>query len=346
MKPNVKVIIIAAVAVLAVLLLVVIAPHQTKPTEVGVRVIKWSPFEKSGVVQDVYAPGATYFFPRIINEWHVFDTKLQNIEMTYTQEGGNRSSRDDLLFKTIDGNDISLDVIIAYRIDPKKAPYLLVNIADDNKDIEENLVRPLARNLTRDLFGELTTEDFYNADKRTQKSEYSKTKLNEILNPYGIIVESVLPKDYRFNEAYQKAIEDKKIADQVAERFKSEANAIVEEYNQRLEAAQGEVNKMVADIDGEYGKNRIAADAYFEQQSKIAKAIEAEGLAEAKGVEKLVQAVNSSGGDTMVKMKIAQALQGKKIFLLPFGDSGGLDVKTTDINELLKVYGAQKLAGQ
>ena len=31
--------------------------------------------------------------------------------------------------KTIDGNDISLDVIIAYRIDPQKAPYILQYVA-------------------------------------------------------------------------------------------------------------------------------------------------------------------------------------------------------------------------
>ena len=49
-------------------------PHSTKSTEVGVRVIKWSPFVKKGVLQMVYAPGATYFFPPIINEWYVFDT--------------------------------------------------------------------------------------------------------------------------------------------------------------------------------------------------------------------------------------------------------------------------------
>jgi regulator of protease activity HflC (stomatin/prohibitin superfamily) len=164
------------------------------------------------------------------------------------------------------------------------------------------------------------------------------------LNPYGIIVESVLPKDYRFNEAYQAAIEEKKVADQVAERYKSEANATVEEYRQKIQAAQGEVNKMVADIDGEFAKSRIAADAYYEQQAMIAKAIEAEGQAEARSIEKMVLALNGSGGDTMVKLKIAEALAGKPIYLLPFGDGSGIDLKTTDINDLLKVYGAKELA--
>ncbi len=329
-----------------ILLVNLFAAHSTKTTEVGVRVIKWNPFGKAGVVKTVYPPGAMYFFPNFINEWHTFDTRLQNIEMTLAPVPGSRHQRDDLLFKTIDGNDISLDVIISYRINPAKTPDILMQVADNNRDIEENVVRTIARNVTRDYFGELTTEDFYNADKRTEKSDACKARLNQVLEPYGIIIESVLPKDYRFNVAYQQAIEEKKIADQVAERYKSEANATVQEYLQKMEAARGEVNKMIADIDGEFQKSKIQADAYYDQQLKIAKAIEAEGSAEAKAIQKMVLALNSSGGDTMVKMRIAQALAGKAIYLLPFGEGGGMDLKTTDINELLRVYGAKKLAGQ
>jgi regulator of protease activity HflC (stomatin/prohibitin superfamily) len=317
-------------------------PHQTKSTEVGVRVVKWSPFVKKGVMKNIYPPGAKYFFPPVINTWYVFDTKLQNIVMTLSNRGI-RMGKDDLVFKTIDGNDIALDVIIAYRIDPQRAPDILMNVAQTNRDLEERLVRPITRNVTREQFGALKTEDFYVATKRTEKAEDAKIILNEILTPYGVIVESVLPKDYRFNVAYQKAIEEKKIADQMVERFKSETKATVEEYLQKKQQAAGEVNKMVADVDGEYAKAKINADAYYEQQTMIAKAIEAEGLAQSKGIEKMVEALNSSGGKTMVKMKLAEALAGKKIILLPLGEPGGIDLKTTDINELLKVYGVKSL---
>ena len=49
----------------------------------------------------------------MLNDWYVLDTKLYNMEMTYDPNRGDRSYRDDLLFKTIDGNDISLDVIVS-----------------------------------------------------------------------------------------------------------------------------------------------------------------------------------------------------------------------------------------
>ncbi len=317
-------------------------PHSTKSTEVGVRVVKWSPFAKKGVDPRIYSPGATYFFPAVINAWYTFDTKLQNMEMTASSRRG-RGGQDDLIFKTIDGNDIALDVILAYRIEPQKAPYILQHVAQSSWEVEERLVRPITRNVTREVFGTLKTEDFYVANKRTEKAEAVKVALNKMLNQYGIIVESVLPKDYRFNPPYQKAIEEKKIADQMAERFKSEAKATIEEYLQRMQQAQGEVNKMVADVDGEYMRAKIAADAYFEQQTMLAKAIEAEGNAESKGIQKMVEALNSSGGRTMVKMKLAESLMGKKIYILPFGESGGIDLKTTNINELLRIYGLKNL---
>ena len=332
------------IVIMIVLVTALFFPHSTRSTEVGVRVIKWSPFAKSGVIKQTYSPGATYFFPAVINDWYTFDTKLQNMEMTATVTAGVRHSKDDLLFKTIDGNDISLDVIIAYRINPVMAPDILENVAKNNRELEEKLVRPVTRNVTRDLFGELKTEGFYVSNKRMEKAELVKETLNRVLNPYGVIVESVLPKDYRLKDAYQRAIEDKKVADQMAERFKSEAKATVEEYLQKLQQAQGEVNKMVADVDGEFAKAKISVDAYYEQQDRISKAIKAEGEAEAKGIEKMVEALNSAGGKTMVKLKMAEALAGKRIYLLPSADANGIDLRTTDVNSLLNLQGIRKLS--
>ena len=112
-------------AVAALALLTGCMPYSTGATEVGVRTVKWSPFGNKGVEDKVYAPGSTYFFVPFITDWHTFDTRLQNLEMTAVTGRGDRVGRDDLLFKTIDGNDISLDVVMSYRIDPLKAPTIL-----------------------------------------------------------------------------------------------------------------------------------------------------------------------------------------------------------------------------
>ena len=179
---------------------------------------------------------------------------------------------------------------------------------------------------------------------RDEKAEHVKDDLNKMMIPYGIVIERVSTKDYRFNPAYQQAIEDKKVADQVAEQNKSATKAALEEYVKKLEDAKGEVNKMVAESDGRFRQAQIEADAYYEQQQRIASAIEAEGAAEAKGITEMNKALSGSGGEVMVKLKLAEALAGKRILLLPSGSGSGLDIKTTNVNRLLEAYGAQRVA--
>jgi len=334
---------LAIIIFVALLATFVFYPHTTGPTEVGVRTVKWSLLGKKGVEDRVYEPGAVYFFPAVLNDWNTFDTKLVNIEMTHDASRGDKPYRDDLLFKTIDGNDISLDVIVSYRIDPQKAPYILQYVAGDNFELKDKVVRTIARSRPRDVFGELKTEEFYVSDKRDQKAEVAKRALNDLLNPYGVIVERVSTKDYRFNPHYQKAIEDKKVAEQVAEQNKSATKAAQEEYLKKLEDAKGEVNKMVAEADGRFKQAQIEADAYYEKQERIAAATEAEGVAEAKGITEMNKALAGSGGEVMVKLKLAEALEGKRILLLPLSGSG-MDIKTTNINQLLQTYGVRSLA--
>ena len=318
--------------------------YTTGDTEVGVRTRKLPILGPQGVEDKVYAPGSTYFMLPYVNDWHTFDIKLQNLEMTLTASSGDRKSRDDLLFKTIDGNDISLDVIIAYQINPEKAPYILQYVAPDNKTLREKIVRTVARSKPRDIFGELTTEEFYVADRRELQAANVRKALQKILEPFGIVIKNVLTKDYRFNEEYQKAIEDKKIADQLVEKNKAAQRAAMEEYRRRLEDARGEVNKIVAAVDGEYQQATIEADAYFQKQKLIAEAIRVEAVAEAEGIREMNNAMALAGGETLVKLKIAEAIQGKKIILLPLSE-GGMNLKTTDINRLIDTMGVKSLSG-
>ncbi len=318
--------------------------YSTRPNEVGVRTKKVSLFGKMGVMDTYYAPGSTYIFLPFINDWNTFDINLQNMEMTMSLGKGDIKTEDDLNFKTIDGNDISLDLTVVYRVDPKKAPYILSYVAKDDIQLRQKIVRVVARSFPRDIFGQLETEEFYRAELRAEKAELAKDEMNRVLNPFGVIVEKVLTKDYRFNSDYQKAIEDKKVADQKTEKLKSEIVAKVEEYKRKLERAKGDVFQKIAAADGDYAKQVISADAYYNQQTSIAKAIEAEGVAESEGIKKLNEALAIQGGKVMVKLKMAEALNGKKIFLLPSGSGNSIDLKTLDVNKFLELEGIQKAA--
>lgn len=320
--------------------------HHTKPNEVGVKTVKWSLFQKKGIEQKIYAPASTYFFLPFINDWHTYNINLQNIHMTFNSFNNNQSVQDDIKFKTIDGNDISLDLVISYRVIPEKTPYILGYVAKNDSDLRKIIIRTIARSLPRDIFGELETEQFYKAELRAEKSEKAKNELNQQLNEYGVIIERVLTKDYRFNKAYQQAIEDKKIADQKTEQNKSAKKAKEEEYKRKLEEARGQVNIMVAKANGEFEKAKIEADAYHTQQEKLSLAIKAEGKAEAEAISKMKIALAENGGKVMVKLEMAKALKNKKIILLPSGSNGQIDLKTLDMNKLLETKGIQSISSK
>ena len=327
---------------LVLVLLAGCMPYSTGPTEVGVRTRKLALFGPKGVEAKVYPPGSTYFFVPFLSDWHTFDTRLNNLDMSGSETKGDRKSRDDLLFKTIDGNDLSLDIIVAWRIDPQQAPKILQEVAINMDELKDNVIRTVTRSKPRDIFGELMTEDFYLAEKRTAKAAEVVVVLNEILNPYGVIVENVGTADYRFNPEYQKAIEDRKVAQQRAEKAKSTTRATEEEYLSLVEEAKGEVGKVRAEADGVFEQAKIVAEANFKQEEKTAEAIRLEGQAEAAGIRKMNEALSGAGGEAVVKLAIAEALSGKKIMLVPMGE--GFDVRSTNINGLLDMYGIKSIA--
>lgn len=318
-------------------------PHTTGSTEVGVRTNKVGIFSEKGVRNDILPPGSTSFFPPVITDWHVYDTALRNLEMTRESNSGSRSGDDALRFKTIDGNDVSVNVTVSWRIDPVKAPYLLRFVGNDTQTVEEVLVRPVSRTHIRDVLNDLGSEQYYNADLRFRKAEEAKTLLNHYLNNEGVLVEQVLLGEHQFNERYMQVIRDKKVAEQDASRLISETDAAVEQMKQELEVAKGRARQEIEKAKGSAEQRQLEADAIFFERERQAQAIVSEKAALAEGLTERARAMSGSGGRSMVKLEVARALKGKKIVFMPAGS--GMDVRTTNVNDLLERYGVADVSG-
>jgi regulator of protease activity HflC (stomatin/prohibitin superfamily) len=316
--------------------------HSTGANEVGVLTYKILPFGQKGVQPDSYPPGATYFFPAIITDWHTFETKLQNLRMMNKPD--ENGVIDDVEFKTVDGNDISVDLTVAWRINPEKAPEILQRVGESTSDVQERLVRPAARAYVRDSLNRLRSEDFYVADKRFAAAEEAKKTLSTALNPEGVIIEQVILGEHRFAPAYEEVIHEKKIAEQNGEKLKSEASAAGEGAKRNLESARGKVNQQIAGARGELAQARLAADAQLVKAKNDGEAILVEAKSRAQGIEKENAAMGGAGGKTMVKLKIAEALQGKRIVLVPGGKGGNL--QTLDVNQLITAIAARKVTAK
>lgn len=92
------------------------------------------------------------------------------------------------------------------------------------------------------------------------------------------------------------------------------------------------------------GSTTLASESHQAHARLLAKAIQAEGIAEANGIQEMNSALAGSGGEAIVKLRIAEAIQGKRIMLLPVSE-GGMNLKTTDINRLIETLGIKALSG-
>jgi regulator of protease activity HflC (stomatin/prohibitin superfamily) len=329
-------------ALVATVVLAAGCTASTESTEVGVMTAKWHPLHGRGVQEEIQPPGGTYFMVRPAWDWHVYDIGLQNLEMLRERGEGARRGDDSLRFKTVDGNDVSVNVTIAWTIAPERSPYLLRFVGSSTNEVEEKLVRPVSRTMVRDVLNQLTSEMYYQADKRFAMAEEAKRRLNVVLAEEGILIENVLLGEHKFNATYEQTIRDKKVAEQEGARLISETRAAREEMTRDLERAKGTVGQQIEQALGEASKRKLEADAIYFERQRQAEAILTEKRALAEGLTERARAMSGAGGEAMVKLKVAEALRGKKIIFIPAGS--GMDLRNTDVNDLLKIYGAKSLS--
>ncbi len=305
--------------------------YRTGATEVGVK------FNKVTHSMEQTRPGTTYFFLPILNDWKKYDISLQNLVMTADNSSGNQQSKDDLRFKTRDGNDIETDVTVRWRINPDKVDYLWRYVAPSTEEVRLRLVRPQARAYVRDVLNRLDSEEYYNPRMRFAAANDATSLLARHLEPYGVLVEQVLIGDFSFKPEYQRLINSRKEAEKQAEKLEAEILATQEGNQANLQAKVAELTQHLTQAQGRLEKERRDADAYLGRRQQEAQAILAEKSAVSEGIRKERDALNGSAGDAYVDLQIIEALQKKEIRQIP-RLPGGSNV-IVDGNRLLEQLG-------
>lgn len=301
----------------------------TSSTEVGVRTKLLWLFESRGR-QEIYEPGGVYFFLPVINSWNTLPISQQNLLMNANVGEGDRPVPDDITFKTRDGNNVYIDVNVMWRIDPKKAGYLVSNVGQSGTEIKERLVRPVSRSVIRDIFNEITSEEYYQVTKKNDVAAKAKDELARQLAPYGVVVDMLQVQQHRFDTEYQAAINAQKQAEADVQTLREQQKNMVVAKESELEAKRSEWNKKLEDALGQAGKIKNEADGYYQTKTNEAKATIAVAQAEAEGTRKEAEALGKLGGDAYVKMQVAKQFAKKRILIVP-----GSNVSTMDVNQMV-----------
>lgn len=311
----------------------------TTSTEVGVRTSLLTLFGKRGE-SEVYAPGGVYFFLPVVNSWTTLPIAQQNLLMNNNPAEGDRPVPDEITFKTKDGNNIHIDVNLMWRIDPKRAADIVFHVGQSVDEIKERVVRPVSRSVIRDVFNEISSEEYYHVTVKNQMADKAKVALAKAFEPYGLLVDMLQVQQHRFDAEYQGAINAQKQAEADVQTLGEQQKNMFAQKKSEVEAKRSLWNQQIEDSLGTAGRLRNEADAYYQTKTNEAKAIVAVAQAEAEGVRKEAEALGKLGGDAYVKMQVSQMLAKKRILLVP-----GSNVSTMDVNTMVDfLLGRQKPA--
>lgn len=278
---------------------------------------------------------------------------IKKTEQTIKMDGD-----DAVRVKTQDGSDVQLDVFINYRLTSSASVIAAAVIPECGVDkvrprrttrrrpepqdaYRVKWIREYSRSIIRHVFGELQTDDFYDAEARAKKARQAEVELNEALKEkHGIETTQVVPDKFRFYTEYEEKIAAKKAADQEVQSQIEEAEAALKEQEKEIVTANAEANVEIAQMEGtlqqellameaEAAKARLNAEAYaysiktdadarFIKAKNDAQAKLALAKAEAEGLRKIAESLAGGGGANLVKLELAKALKGARITGVPY----------------------------
>jgi len=238
----------ALVTVVFVIALLVVLGQSFIVVQAGERAVIFN--KLSGVRQGQLSEGFHFNIPLL---W--VPTKYNIQTLTYTMSGNPSEAHgetrhlgagmigrdgqvpdDSLVALTSDGLPVTLDISIRFHIDPDNVWRLHKEIGPDFID---KVVRPQSRAAARMAFAEFAVVDVYSG-KRQQIVQRIHADLSKKFRENYLILDEVLLRDIRFPEEFQRAIEDKQVAQQEAQRMVFEVQRAESEKQKKIIEAQGE----------------------------------------------------------------------------------------------------------
>jgi regulator of protease activity HflC (stomatin/prohibitin superfamily) len=304
------------------------------PGETGVKQIKFG--LGKGIEPTVYTTGLHYV--GVGETMHRFPTRVQVLELSNSRSEASEDLEGHRVapgvnIQTSEGYTVQVDITVLYRIaDPLK----VMQTIGPGRQFEDSAVIPRAQQDLRRALGELDAEDFYRGNKRTQKSHDAQVALKEELNEKGIEVLQVLIRRYTYDQRYQAAIEQRKIQDQTVYKNEAEAKSATANAAKNKIIAEGAASVQVELARGEAEVKKLVAEADLYRRQKAAAGDLLVKLAEAQGIELENQALRGVGSENMVGLKMADALRGTRVIILPSDGEGGMN--PLDLRTLLKRF--------
>lgn len=199
-----------------------------KPGNVGVKVLFGKVFENEILENGIH----------IVNPFmdiEIFNSKTQNYTMSGVHDEGNKEGDDAIKVLSSDGLEITMDLSVLYKVNPKSAPKILKEIGNDYQNV---VIRPITRTRIRDNAVFYQAVDLFSARREEFQDRIYKT-IQKDFEKRGLILEQLLIRNITLPESVKKSIEAKINAEQESQKMQFVLAKEKQEAERKRVEAQG-----------------------------------------------------------------------------------------------------------
>lgn len=236
-----------------------------QPEERGVVISALSP---DGIRQDALQPGLRFVIP-FAEQVKTYPISRQTYTMSVAPQEGAIYGDDSIRARTKDGQEVFVDASVIYSIDPTKVVDLHIDWQDRYQD---EVVRPLARGIIRDLASQYGVEEIVST-KRVEMEALVTAEMERKLGENELLLTDFILRDIHFSEEYAAAVEQKQIAEQQAQQAAFVVQQRKQEAEQARQTAQGQADSAVIAAQGAAESRLIQAEAEKTALLMIAEAL-------------------------------------------------------------------------
>jgi regulator of protease activity HflC (stomatin/prohibitin superfamily) len=265
---NVKgVVPILLVALAAALVLTTVSAGLVfmQPEDRGVVI---SALQPAGYRVEPLQPGLRWIIP-FFESVVVYPISRQTYTMSIASSEGAIEGDDSIAARTADGQEIFVDASVIYAIDPAKVVQLHI---DWQNRYTDELVRPLARGIIRDIVSQYKVEEVVTS-KRVEMTTRISDDMQQKLGDNGLSLVNFILRNITFSPEYAASVEQKQVAEQQAQQAKFVVEQRRQEAEQARQVAQGQADAVVINAQGAADARLIQADAEAKALQLIAEAL-------------------------------------------------------------------------
>lgn len=271
-----------------------------EPTERGVVI---TVFEE-GVRSEPLQPGLKWVIP-YAETVVIYPITNDTYTMSIANEEGQRVGDDSVEARTADGQVVKIDASVIFAVNPTEVVNVHIKWKNAYTDL---LIRPQARGIIRDAVSQFGIAEVYGTERFTLSNDI-QDELTSKLEEGGLILVDFVLRNVTFSEEYAASVEQKQIAEQLAQQAVFVVEQRKQEAEQARQTAQGLADAVVIAAQGQAQALLVAAEA--EAEARLIRA-----QADAEALELLGEAI-AQNPDVLTLEYIEKLTPNINVMLLP-----------------------------